>query len=962
MASNLFYNLLPEEPAADIANRDDLIREAAQRQQEAMRGDGNPLPPPFTYGKIYRNGTNNKATEKLPTAPSLSRKDFKKLLNNLPKPTTQVDLNARPVGAAAIPQDPPREPMGLLEQARAVTRKKQTKKIIKRLRENLNSKVINRQTSVRSELGRARKNQDTYEWLIKLTTNLTGKHSIFYSSKLTTQQSRQRQGERTPKQTIQDLPAGVEYPTLKRTEKTPPYGRPRNKKNEEWMRIAKEIDERLPSLFHEGNELAFPNPLYPDQIHQDKIFRISSYSLEFLPKKMRYLVSDNNKQDRFKFYITHNPKKPVTRGNIAGDPYLYVVTHVRLIGKWIKDRNTIEPARALPASTATNKDGSDISKTSKCDKKMKNIRDAFHDIWSQTGIFRDSAKMKFDKKMKKAKNGAISATNLRLFAENKTKAIAYWEQEYYCRQAMNFNAGIDAGWPNITAAAATRFPFDPWTLQPGVPATFKIVNYIQHYGAPVAVGPAGPPLNSANSPNLANCFARYNAAGINVPSTIPFAPFGMSLKPKMIEILFKRIENMLNANAAELNAVAPPIPAPVINAAANLRGLRIRGKLPRLTRLTRPQIREMFNLYEYALYHDYGNANREFKWPSPILEPYRSYPELPAPPAGNNYGRWVINKNGNTQFAIPVETNPITAPWGPAALAPAENPGAAVPARHNVTWQQVKANNFYKKEAKKWAEWMILAHPFPIPGFPIYADYIYLRQKYILRKLAQVTRLAVPAAAQPFFPPLGGVLGDGLTPVQQRGQFKLPAFNAVPAPAAPLGGQGIQFGPRGTNNLAVRRGEAMSRAWILFYDNYRTNQYNNPYSSVSAMGGHGWDNIFSLLFLEATPWNQNKELFVGQEANKFPTEVWPSNNMKRARPNDVPAWPAAPWRNYFRTHVGGAMAPQQIFPALMDMNMRNSRQVKRQNMGGWSGGRKRTLKKKKKKRRRRTLKKKRKKR
>ena len=126
MASNLFYNLLPEEPAADIANRDDLIKEAAQRQQEAIRGDGNPLPPPFTYGKIYRNGTNNKATEKLPPAPSLSRKDFKKLLNNLPKPTTKVDLDVTPVGAAAIPQDLPAEPMGLLEQARAVTREKQT--------------------------------------------------------------------------------------------------------------------------------------------------------------------------------------------------------------------------------------------------------------------------------------------------------------------------------------------------------------------------------------------------------------------------------------------------------------------------------------------------------------------------------------------------------------------------------------------------------------------------------------------------------------------------------------------------------------------------------------------------------------------------------------------------------------------------------------------------------------------
>ena len=185
---------------------------------------------------------------------------------------------------------------------------------------------------------------------------------------------------------------------------------------------------------------------------------------------------------------------------------------------------------------------------------------------------------------------------------------------------------------------------------------------------------------------------------------------------------------------------------------------------------------------------------------------------------------------------------------------------------------------------------------------------------------------------------------------------------------------GVPFGPQGTNDLVRRRGESRSRAWLLFFENYRTGQYNNPYSGLRHLY-NGLNprppaprNLFALTLRDMTPWNQNKELFVGPEANKYPIEIWPSNNMKRVRPNDVVAWlPAgyppgnAPWRNYFRAYeaFNGNLVdtPQQIFPALMDLPLRYSRQAKRQNMGGWSGGRKRTLKRRKRKKRR-TLKKK----
>ena len=604
---------------------------------------------------------------------------------------------------------------------------------------------------------------------------------------------------------------------------------------------------------------------------------------------------------------------------------------------------------------------------------MNNIKKDVKNILSQWSIFGKTPKEKFGKKMKKAKESVIAALNMRLFSENKAKAIAYWIQEFYCRWAMIFNAGIDAGWPNITAATATRFPFDPWTLQPGIPGSYKMVNYIQHQG--------GHQWGNNNSPNLPALANIYNAR--HIPFPIPFSPFGMSLKPKMVEILFKRIENILNTAAAAAGGAADAAAAiaaataaagvasgPAASAAAiaaftaavnALINIRIRGKLPRLTTLNRNQLAHMFILYEYALYHDFGDANSEFNWVSPILEPYRPYPELPTPPAGNNYGRWVINRNGDTQFAIPVETG--TAPWRPAAAAPAENPGLAVAPRYDVTWQQIKANNFYKKEAKKWAEWMILAHPFPIPGFPIYTDYIYLRQKYILYKLSGVSNSAVPQAAQPFFP-------NGLNAIRRRGQFPLPPPPPnQPLPAPPMVG-GMPFGPQGTNNLVRRRGESRSRSWLLFFENYRTRQYNNPYSGLrhlynGLLPPHP-RNLFGLTLFDRVPWNQNKELFVGPESNKYPIEIWPSNNMKRVRPNDVAPWPPAgnaPWRNYFRAY--GALninlvdTPQQIFPALMDLPLRYSRQVKRQNMGGWSGGRKHTLKRRKQKKRRRTLKKKR---
>ena len=78
--------------------------------------------------------------------------------------------------------------------------------------------------------------------------------------------------------------------------------------------------------------------------------------------------------------------------------------------------------------------------------------------------------------MKKAVAADVTSKNIKLYYENRKKALDYWEQEYYCRQAMNFNAGVNGGWPNITPASS-RYPFDPWTLQPAVALTSKLVTY-----------------------------------------------------------------------------------------------------------------------------------------------------------------------------------------------------------------------------------------------------------------------------------------------------------------------------------------------------------------------------------------------------------------------------------------------------------------------------------------------------
>ena len=48
-----------------------------------------------------------------------------------------------------------------------------------------------------------------------------------------------------------------------------------------------------------------------------------------------------------------------------------------------------------------------------------------------------------------AKKNISTTRFLKLYNANKSKALAYWEQEYYCRQAINFNAGIAIELNNI---------------------------------------------------------------------------------------------------------------------------------------------------------------------------------------------------------------------------------------------------------------------------------------------------------------------------------------------------------------------------------------------------------------------------------------------------------------------------------------------------------------------------------
>jgi len=727
----------------------------------------------------------------LHTEKYITDKEVLELIKNLPKSETSLEILGGPRASPAS------RPQNLLDMARATTAKKLQAPIRRELGKRINARNIDRQTRKPS-----RRNQKKYNLLIELSTNVTGKHSIFYSSQL--------------KSLVPNSMGPWQYPTVSRNpDQPPPYSRPRDKKNEEWMRISKEIRNQLKELFHKGNELVFQNPGFPGILKKYFVFRINSYQWRFLPRHLDNLTG----KDYFKFYITYNPMNP-------RDPNLYIVLKLHLVGKIMKNRNKIDPIRALPMARVENK--KILEKASSfCGKRIQSIKDIFTDTWTNSGIFNDSTSEKFEKKMKMAKKSISVSRFLKQYSANKSKALAYWEQEYYCRQATNFNAGITAGWPNINVAPS-RYPYDPWTLQPGIIDTFMQVTRPNNTIPFVNLQAT----NAVVSGHLAQMQAAYNAlpeGHQRPPWPIPFSPFGMALKPIMVLHLFKRINNLINEGPGEPDRVVLGIPENVQNAALALRGRQIKDKLPNLLTYDAQAWNNLFILYEYVLYFNYLDDGVE-----PVLESYDAYPILPPPVDDQPFGVWIVNSKGDKQWAIPVNTN--SEPW-PTIRGPNADEIAAVQAlpaiapRYRVTWQQVKNNEFYVKEAKKWANWMVLSHPFPIPGFSQYSKYILLRQNYILYKLNASSPVPIPAAAPPLFP-------EPLPDNELRTQFPLPAEKAL----------------------------------------NRSPAYINPYA-LTSFAPNGWNENFVEWF-NPPDWNIVKQLFTGPPANNYPSPVWPANNMR----------------------------------------------------------------------------------
>ena len=878
MASLIQYdslNAMPAPPAEPTAAQ---LQTAKDQYDRAEVGDGQPLPPPFTYGKIWVPPYNRGPVEKVPKAPSMSATELKQLMKDLPKPETQLQLPAPPIGGIPVPGRPD-DPTTFLQLARASINQRRYAKIWRRIGKRLNVRGITRATNQRP-----RRNQDNYNLLIELSTNVTGKHTIFYSTRMTQQTA--SIGPPTQNQNRQEelgLQANFDFPQIPRTNKTPPYSQPRDKKNKKWMDLSNKLEEWLKQHFHKGNELAMPNPLYPKQTKFDKIFRISDFQWKYLPKKLDNLTGKN---PPFKYYITNN------RTN-RQDPNMYIVLKVKLVGRFRKG-NKVNPKRVPVGKVKGKKKGNLKKASSFCGNQLSDLKTIALDKYHSTpGLFIDSQSEKFEKRMKKATAANIVSKNIKLYYENRKKALDYWEQEYYCRQAQNFNAGVNGGWPNI--AVSSRYPFDPWTLQPAVALTSKSVTYPNGL-------PGQDPNGAANvvvpgGANRAAMRAWYAAqlAGFRRPAwPLPFSPFGMSLKPKMVLILFKRMNNYLNTPGGGRGVGAPP--APVGAAIVVLQPLRVQGKLPDLTTvpLTPAQWTALFTLYEYVLYNRF-EANE----PELVLEPYEPYPRLPQPAAGAQFGTWLISRN-RRQYAIPVNTG--IAPWARLAVAapalPRLIPG--VGPRNRVSWRQVKANGFYKIEAKKWAEWMVLSNPFIIPGFPIYSSYTALFQKYKYYKLNTASTIPQP--------------NNALVAGQEVTNCSMPPIDVIFNSSFREGGQ-----------------------WTLPSQANRTAQYINPYSAVAlpAVAPGGWLPAGFLNLINAQA-SIGKWLYGGPSPGKYPKEVWPKNNMR----------------------VHGVIPPTR-YPPLEDVIKKNVRHSKRKNLGGWQGGRrKKTLKRRKKKRKNKTLKRK----
>ena len=722
-------------PPPAVPTAADIKRAAAEYASKALAGDKKPLPPPFTNG-LYYDGAGNKHP-KVGSPPKLNHSEILDIIKNQPKPPTQLQL----FGGPAVPAAPgiPQTFMGKvsLSFSRYLAAKKW-----KKLGKSLNARTINKKTRQGP-----RKNASNYNMLIELSTNVTGKHTIFYTSRLKSATPRQK--------------GPWSYPKISRTDKTAAYSKPVDRKNKKWIHVNNEIKTMLMSLFPRGSELIFPDPLYPKQAARDIVFRISSYNWKHLPKRLRNLTG----KDKFKFYITYNTED-------KQDQRLYVALKVKLVGRIVKGRHAIDTKRAALGAPSKPK-GVRARTGSFCKKRAQGMKDIFTDTWSNTGIFTDSSSERFNKKIEKASHSSSSAKNLTLYLANRKKALDYWEQEYYARQAANFRAGAGGpnGWPNLFS----RYPYDPWTLQPAVYGTRMEDQWL--FGP----GPMPPP-----GPLLARA-AQINAAA-NPPFPLPFAPFNMALRPAQVAILFTRMEGAINN---------PPAPAPGWQAAAIALGpIMISEHLPRLSTFSDANFAHLFALYEHFLRN-----------PTP-LQHFTPYPTKPA--------TWSLTSGGAQVPAVP------------------EVAGGPVAARPNVTWQQVAKNMFYKKEARKWARWMSLTDPIPIPGVPQYADYIILRQRYILHKMgtnAFAWNIANPA-------PQAGAAAA---------QIPIAAGNMRPPhltnPYAEIG------------NIIV--------GWAL--------------AAGPPLPIGNWNGNFA-----PGQWNIRKEEFVGPKANSYPVPPWPANNIKPA--------------------------------------------------------------------------------
>ena len=126
------------------------LQAAKEQFDRAKVGDGQPLPPPFTYGKIWVPPYNRGPVEKVPKAPSISATELKQLMKDLPKPETQLQLPAPPIGGIPVPGRPA-DPTTFLQLARASINQKRYAKTWRRLGKRLNARGITRATNQRQD-------------------------------------------------------------------------------------------------------------------------------------------------------------------------------------------------------------------------------------------------------------------------------------------------------------------------------------------------------------------------------------------------------------------------------------------------------------------------------------------------------------------------------------------------------------------------------------------------------------------------------------------------------------------------------------------------------------------------------------------------------------------------------------------------------------------------------------------